>query len=240
MGGEQVARGGGLIYIIKWHGLFMMLANIIYDLGESWIKLAVEKQSMQFTVYILKKESLASVEDIDNRKKPINITNFKLVDVVNLAYLISYQIQMLLHGAQVEGLNDALYHNNLVEQNTYAPGVCGAFVKIESHVKRLDEDLNQFAEDLKQEGKIPPDEPAILPPLPIVSREEKRRGGYITPLSKRVREREWDRDRNMDLELMPPPGSHKKSVIVATDNDQPIDPDEQTYCVCHQKFLLDA
>ncbi|KAG0485347.1 hypothetical protein HPP92_009222 [Vanilla planifolia] len=109
-----------------------------------------------------------------------------------------------------------------------------AYELIESHVKRLDEDLNQFAEDLKQEGKIPPDEPAILPPLPIVSREEKRRGGYITPLSKRVREREWDRDRNMDLELMPPPGSHKKSVIVATDNDQPIDPDEQTYCVCHQ------
>ncbi|KAG0485368.1 hypothetical protein HPP92_009447 [Vanilla planifolia] len=73
MGGEQVARGGGLIYIIKWHGLFMMLANIIYDLGESWIKLAVEKQSMQFTVYILKKESLASVEDIDNRKKKEDI-----------------------------------------------------------------------------------------------------------------------------------------------------------------------
>ncbi|PKA51266.1 PHD finger protein ING2 [Apostasia shenzhenica] len=104
---------------------------------------------------------------------------------------------------------------------------------IESHVKRLDEDLNQFAEDLKQ-GKIAPDEPAILPPLPLISREEKRRGGYITPQSKRIREKEWDRERDMDLELMPPPGSNKKAVLAVTDIDQPIDPNEPTYCVCHQ------
>ncbi|KAG0485369.1 hypothetical protein HPP92_009448 [Vanilla planifolia] len=115
----------------------------------------------------------------------------------------------ILPGAQVEGLNDALYHNNLVEQNTYAPGVCGAFVKIESHVKRLDEDLNQFAEDLKQEGKYHQMNQQFFHLLPIVGRRRNEEGGYITPLSKRVREREWDRDRNMDLELMPPPGSHK-------------------------------
>ncbi|CAL9780130.1 unnamed protein product, partial [Musa acuminata subsp. burmannicoides] len=47
-----------------------------------------------------------------------------------------------------------------------------AYELIEGHLKRLDEDLNQFAEDLKQEGKIPPDEPAISPPLPIVNRDE--------------------------------------------------------------------
>jgi len=46
-----------------------------------------------------------------------------------------------------------------------------AYELIDSHVKRLDEDLSQFAEDLKQEGKIAPDEPAILPP--ISTREEK-------------------------------------------------------------------
>lgn len=110
-----------------------------------------------------------------------------------------------------------------------------AYDLIESHVKRLDEDLNQFAEDLKQEGKIPPDEPAILPPLPIIIREEKRKSsGYITPQSKRFREREWDRERDMDHELMPPPGSLKKIIPVSVDVDQPIDPNEPTYCVCHQ------
>ncbi|XVF31236.1 hypothetical protein REPUB_Repub16aG0128000 [Reevesia pubescens] len=51
-----------------------------------------------------------------------------------------------------------------------------------SHVKRLDEDLPYFAEDLKQEGKIPPDEPAILPPLPIVPPKlEKRKSFYGNP-----------------------------------------------------------
>lgn len=109
-----------------------------------------------------------------------------------------------------------------------------AYDLIESHVKRLDEDLNQFAEDLKQEGKIPLDEPPILPPLPIVIREEKRKPVYVTPQSKRVREREWERERDMDLELMPPPGSHKKIIPVSVDVDQPIDPNEPTYCVCHQ------
>ncbi|THU64772.1 hypothetical protein C4D60_Mb01t29960 [Musa balbisiana] len=109
-----------------------------------------------------------------------------------------------------------------------------AYELIESHLKRLDEDLNQFAEDLKQEGKIPPDEPAILPPLPIVNRDEKRKGGYLTPQPKRLRERDWDRDRDMDIELMPPPGSDRKNIPASADVDQPIDPNEPTYCVCHQ------
>ncbi|KAK8951972.1 PHD finger protein ING2 [Platanthera zijinensis] len=109
-----------------------------------------------------------------------------------------------------------------------------AYDLIESQVKRLDEDLNQFAEDLKQEGKIPEDEPAILPTLPMFGREEKRKGGYLTPQSKRIRERDWDRERDTDLELMPPPGSQKKSYLAATDVDLPIDPNEPTYCVCHQ------
>ncbi|XP_068650209.1 PHD finger protein ING2-like isoform X2 [Aristolochia californica] len=112
-----------------------------------------------------------------------------------------------------------------------------AYELIDSHVKRLDEDLIQFAEDLKQEGKIAPDEPAILPPLPIVPREEKRRSHYGTPQSRKFEfraEREWDRERDRDLELMPPPGSQKKSLPAPVDVDQPIDPNEPTYCVCHQ------
>lgn len=109
-----------------------------------------------------------------------------------------------------------------------------AYDLIESQVKRLDEDLNQFAEDLKQEGKIPEDEPAILPTLPLFGREEKRKVGYLTPQLKRIRERDWDRERDTDLELMPPPGSQKKSFLAATDVDLPIDPNEPTYCVCHQ------
>ncbi|XP_028761281.1 PHD finger protein ING2 [Neltuma alba] len=111
-----------------------------------------------------------------------------------------------------------------------------AYDLIDSHIKRLDEDLNNFAEDLKQEGKIPPDEPAILPALPLVLKSESRRPIYGTPQSKRLdyRDRDWDRERDRDFELMPPPGSHKKDYTAAVDFDQPIDPNEPTYCVCHQ------
>lgn len=111
-----------------------------------------------------------------------------------------------------------------------------AYDLIDSHVKRLDEDLNNFAEDLKQEGKIAPDEPATLPPLPIVPKSEKRKTFYGTPQSKRLdyRDRDWDRERDRDFELMPPPGSHKKEFAAPMDVDQPIDPNEPTYCVCHQ------
>ncbi|OAY44435.1 PHD finger protein ING2 isoform X2 [Manihot esculenta] len=111
-----------------------------------------------------------------------------------------------------------------------------AYDLIDSHIKRLDEDLNNFAEDLKHEGKISADEPAILPPQPLlVPKNEKRRSFYGTPQSKRIdfREREWDRERDRDFELMPPPGI-KKDFNVPLDVDQPIDPNEPTYCVCHQ------
>ncbi|XP_043691210.1 PHD finger protein ING2 isoform X2 [Telopea speciosissima] len=111
-----------------------------------------------------------------------------------------------------------------------------AYDLIDSHVKRLDEDLNNFAEDLKQEGKISLDEPAILPPLPIVPKDEKRKSFFGTPKSNRLdyRDRDWDRERDKDFELMPPPRSHKKNVPAPVDVDQPIDPNEPTYCVCHQ------
>ncbi|KAL6008160.1 PHD finger protein ing2 [Asimina triloba] len=112
----------------------------------------------------------------------------------------------------------------------------GRGIHIDSHVKRLDEDLNQFAEDLKQEGKISPDEPAILPPMPIIPKDEKRKSFFGTPQPKRLtfRERDWDRESDRDFELMPPPGSHKKGVPAHVDVDQLTDPNEPTYCVCHQ------
>ncbi|KAK6945289.1 Inhibitor of growth protein, N-terminal histone-binding [Dillenia turbinata] len=112
-----------------------------------------------------------------------------------------------------------------------------AYDLIDSHVKRLDEDLANFAEDLKQDGKIPPDEPAVLPPLPIVPKNEKQRKSfYATPQPRRFdyRDRDWDRERDRDFELMPPPGSHKRDYATPVDVDQPIDPNEPTYCVCHQ------
>ncbi|XVF06226.1 hypothetical protein REPUB_Repub06bG0029300 [Reevesia pubescens] len=111
-----------------------------------------------------------------------------------------------------------------------------AYDLIDSHVRRLDEDLTYFAEDLKQEGKIPPDEPAILPPIPIIPKFEKRKSFYGTPQAKRLdyRDRDWDREHDRDFELMPPPGSHKKDLAIPFDVDQPIDPNEPTYCVCHQ------
>ncbi|RRT46679.1 hypothetical protein B296_00052721 [Ensete ventricosum] len=92
--------------------------------------------------------------------------------------------------------------------------------KIESHLKRLDEDLNQFMEDLKQ--------------VPIVYKDEKRKGGYMTPQPRKFRERDWSREQDMDIEFMPPPSSHKKNIPASVDADQPIDPNEPTYCVCHQ------
>ncbi|KAL0436793.1 UNVERIFIED_CONTAM: PHD finger protein ING2 [Sesamum radiatum] len=111
-----------------------------------------------------------------------------------------------------------------------------AYDLIDSHIKRLDEDLNNFVEDLKQEGKIAPDEPAVLPPLPLVPKSEKRKLLYITPQSKRIdyKDRDWDRERDRDFELMPPPGSIKKDFASPVELDQPIDPNEPTYCVCHQ------
>ncbi|KAL2923199.1 PHD finger protein ING2, partial [Bienertia sinuspersici] len=111
-------------------------------------------------------------------------------------------------------------------------------MQIDSHIKRLDEDLNYFADDLKQEGKLPPDAPVILPPLPIVSalKPERHRGGYGMLQSRRFsyRDRYWDRERDKDSELMPPPGSYRKDFPVPVEIDQPIDPDEPIYCVCHQ------
>lgn len=84
------------------------------------------------------------------------------------------------------------------------------------------------------EGKIPPDEPPILPPIPVVGRDDKRRPGFSTPqATKKFREREWDRERGMDFDLMPPPGSNKKTTTTM-DVDQTIDPNEPTYCICHQ------
>lgn len=108
---------------------------------------------------------------------------------------------------------------------------------IDSHIKRLDEDLNNFAEDLKQEGKLPADEPAVLPPLPlVVPKNEKRKSVIGTPQSRKpdYTSRDWDRERDRDFELMPPPGSLKKEFVAPVDIDQPIDPNEPTYCVCNQ------
>ncbi|RWR93617.1 PHD finger protein ING2 [Cinnamomum micranthum f. kanehirae] len=56
-----------------------------------------------------------------------------------------------------------------------------AYDLIDNYIKRLDEDLNQFAEVLKQEGKIPRDEPAILPPLPLLPKLGKRKSYFRVP-----------------------------------------------------------
>lgn len=93
------------------------------------------------------------------------------------------------------------------------------------------------------EGKIPPEEPAVLLPLPLIPKNEKRKITFGTPQSSRRPDyRDWDRERDRDFELMPPPGSHRKDFAAHADVDQPIDPDEPTYCVCHQvlTFLLQA
>lgn len=72
------------------------------------------------------------------------------------------------------------------------------------------------------EGKIPADEPAILPPLPIIPKIEKRKPFYGTPQPKRLdfRDRDWDRERDRDFELMPPPGSQKREFTTPMDVDR--------------------
>lgn len=87
------------------------------------------------------------------------------------------------------------------------------------------------------DGKLPPDEPATLPPLPLITKNDKRKFSTGTPQSlKRFDHRDWerDRDRERDVELMPPPGSQKRDFATPLEVDHPIDPDEPTYCVCHQ------
>lgn len=87
---------------------------------------------------------------------------------------------------------------------------------------------------LSSEGKIPQDEPMILPPLQLISKNEKHKPNFLTQSSKRLDYRYWDREHDRDFELMHPLGSHKKDSAVPMDVDQPIDPDEPTYCICHQ------
>ncbi|KAK1386481.1 PHD finger protein ING [Heracleum sosnowskyi] len=110
-----------------------------------------------------------------------------------------------------------------------------AYDLIDGHIKRLDEDLNNFADDLKQEGKLSPDEPAILPPVPLVPKIEKRKSVNVAPLWRKFSDmdRDWEQERDRDLELMPPPGILKND-YAPIEIDQPIDPNEPIYCVCNQ------
>ncbi|KAI4965261.1 hypothetical protein ZWY2020_054948 [Hordeum vulgare] len=78
-----------------------------------------------------------------------------------------------------------------------------AYDLIESHIKASDEDLGQFAEDLKQ-GSL----------------SERRNGRGI--------------GREVWTDLMLPPGSSNKKAVASMDVDQMIDPNEPTYCICHQ------
>lgn len=76
----------------------------------------------------------------------------------------------------------------------------------------------------------------MLPPLPLVPKIEKRKPPFGTPQFKRpdYKDRDWDRERDRDFDLMPPPGTLRKEFASSVELDQPIDPNEPTYCVCHQ------
>lgn len=98
-----------------------------------------------------------------------------------------------------------------------------------------------FLDLFLSEGKLPTDEPAVLPPLPLaVPKNEKRKSVFGTPQSRKpdYNSRDWDRERDRDFELMPPPGSLKKEFAAPVDIDQPIDPNEPTYCVCNQVLVI--
>ncbi|XP_047263828.1 uncharacterized protein LOC107858361 [Capsicum annuum] len=124
-----------------------------------------------------------------------------------------------------EGWHEVCVDNDLKE---------GDFIKFEV-VTNKEKPIWKF-----HEGKPPADEPPILPPLPLVLKNEKRKAPYVTPQSKKFEYRDWDCDRecDRDYDLMHPPGSHKKDFAAPVDVEQPIDSNEPTYCVCNQaKFL---
>ncbi|KAM3252960.1 hypothetical protein P3L10_007030 [Capsicum annuum] len=120
-----------------------------------------------------------------------------------------------------EGWHEVCVDNDLKE---------GDFIKFEV-VTNKEKPIWKF-----HEGKPPADEPPILPPLPLVLKNEKRKAPYVTPQSKKFEYRDWDCDRecDRDYDLMHPPGSHKKDFAAPVDVEQPIDSNEPTYCVCNQ------
>ncbi|GBG82274.1 hypothetical protein CBR_g34558 [Chara braunii] len=109
---------------------------------------------------------------------------------------------------------------------------------VETHVKRLDEDLANFEEELKQgpsfhsrrhhdEGKLPLDSPMVL------LSGDKRKGDFRAPPFKRPDMR-GDREREREMDMDQALGAHRRKVQVEVEADQPVDPDEPKYCVCHQ------
>ncbi|KAH8944326.1 hypothetical protein BDL97_13G104700 [Sphagnum fallax] len=121
----------------------------------------------------------------------------------NMVAQLREQVKICLmkkrEGPEVDETVDKL--RQVIESNqTNALRLCTEKVllaqQIDSHVKRLDEDLISFAEDLKQEGKIPQDEPAILL---SATRDDKRKAHFFTPLGKRIDSR-LDRERSLEKE----------------------------------------
>eukprot|EP00795_Rhopilema_esculentum_P006849 gene6849-12444_t len=92
---------------------------------------------------------------------------------------------------------------------------------VDRHIRKLDSDLARFEEDLKQQRQTQVQEP---------DEGRKRRSEKIESGKKKKRSK-------IEPEEVPLPVSATPLITMATDMnvlDMPVDPNEPTYCLCHQ------
>eukprot|EP00850_Spirogloea_muscicola_P003476 SM000014S00264 [mRNA] locus=s14:356709:358692:+ [translate_table: standard] len=120
-------------------------------------------------------------------------------------------------------------------------------LQVDSHVKRLTEDLTAFETELRQDGKaIPLEDPSGGGAQ--VTQLEKRRSSFMTPPHKRLEvrpgsadrdlerdhEKDKDKDRDRDYELMPLPTSQRKRSTLPSYLGSMVNDDDggPKYCIC--------
>eukprot|EP00850_Spirogloea_muscicola_P000613 SM000002S05693 [mRNA] locus=s2:1593835:1595758:+ [translate_table: standard] len=122
-----------------------------------------------------------------------------------------------------------------------------AYDLVDSHVKRLTEDLTAFETELRQDGKAIPLEDPIGGGAQV-AQLEKRRSSFMTPPHKRLEvrpgsadrdlERDYEKDkdkaRNRDYELMPLPTSQRKRSTPPSYLGNMVNDDDggPKYCIC--------
>ncbi|XP_065061212.1 inhibitor of growth protein 4-like [Rhopilema esculentum] len=98
---------------------------------------------------------------------------------------------------------------------------------VDRHIRKLDSDLARFEEDLKQQRQTQVQEPDATTKK---EKGRKRRSEKIESGKKKKRSK-------IEPEEVPLPVSATPLITMATDMnvlDMPVDPNEPTYCLCHQ------
>eukprot|EP00794_Sanderia_malayensis_P015163 gene15163-16722_t len=98
---------------------------------------------------------------------------------------------------------------------------------VDRHIRKLDSDLTRFENELKQQRQLQVEEPEV----PAKKEKGKKRKSEKVESGKKKR-----KSKNV-LEEAPLPVSATPLITMATDMnvlDMPVDPNEPTYCLCHQ------